>query len=328
MTKQVQEDSAAQATLRPQNKSAMLNSALMKLSGMSIEDLSKFHNEVIAQIGHEADGVGAVSGSNQSSLNMHPSAASTAMKESAVEDLALVLGEGDQLSEELRANISTLFEATIETRLGLEREALVEEMNSKLDEAYTEMHEEMTSKVDAYLDSVVESWMAENEVAIESALRNELMDDFIVGLQKLFSEHYMNVPEDKVEVVEELAAKVAALEERLDATLTENAEFKKNELLSQKSAAIAAVCEGMVLTSADKLRSLAENVEFDGDVEAFTAKVNVIKESVAGVKAPTTGILVEESDPEASANGNAPAPGIDPNMARYMSAISRNIGQR
>lgn len=329
MTKQVQEDSAAQATLRPQNKSEMISKAILAMSGMSIEDLSKFHNDVIAQIGHEADGVGNVSGSNQSSLNMHPSAASSAMKEAVADDLALVFGEGEDLSEELKTNVTTIFEAALEARVAVEREALVEEFNTNLDEAYDQLVEEMSGKIDTYLDSVVESWLEENKVAIESALRNELVEDFLNGLRTLFSEHYITVPEDKVDVVEELALKVEDLETRLDATLTENASLKTAAQEVKKSDVVNMACEGLALTSAEKLRGLVETVEFNGDLDEFTNKVNVLKESVigkTGSEAPAaTGIITEESDPNAS---SAEQKVVSPEVQRYMSAIARSARGR
>lgn len=330
MTKQVQEDSAAAATLKMHstaNKTQMLNKAILALSGMSIEDLSHYLNDTLAQIGHEADGVGNVAKSNQSTLNMHPSAASTSMKEATAADLSSIFGEGEELSEEVKTNVSNLFEAAIETRLVLERAALVDEMNEKLDEAYDQMNIEYATKLDAYLDKMVENWLAENEVAIESALRNELMEDFVAGLQKLFTEHYISVPEDKVDVVEELAGKVADLESRLDATLTENATLKNTVSESKKNDVINSVCEGLALTSAEKLRSLVETVEFNGDISAFTSKVTALKESVVGtVDKPTTGILTEESDPDAM--GAVPPAVTDSDVNRYAQAIKRSVRGR
>lgn len=330
MTKQV-EESVASDTLKPQNKSQMLGAALAKMAGMSIEDLSHYLNDTLAQVSDgnsSMNGGGApeASSSNQASLNMHPSAAS-AMKESIKDDLATILGEGEDLSEEIKEQTSVLFEAALEARLVLEREALIEEMNTNLDEAYEAIQVEMAEKVDAYLDHVVESWMEENEVAIESALRNELMEDFIEGMKKLFAEHYFSVPEDKVEVVEELAAKISNLEEVVDDALTENASLKKELLQSKKNDVVDTVCEGLAMTQSSKVRSLCESVEFDGDLETYTRKVTLIKESVLKPTsaAPKTGILTEESDPEAAQHGNAPAPGVDPTVQRYMQSISRSV---
>jgi len=323
----VKEESAAAATVHMHStaKTEMLNKALLALSGMSIEDLSHYLNDTLAKVGHEGDAIGGgQSGENKSTITMHPSAASSKLKESARDDLANLLGEGDELSTELKEGVSNLFEAAVEARLVLEREALIEDMNSKLDEAYTSLEEEMSTKLDAHLDLVIEKWLNENEVAIESSLRNELMEDFIDGLQNLFSQHYMDIPESKVDVVEELAAQVKDLSERLDSTIVENKNLKDAVLESKKNDVINSVCEGLVLTQSEKLRSLVENVDFDGNLDNFTAKLNVIKESVVGSKSQTTtGIIVEESDPDA-AHSDATVV-LDPMIDMYKKSISRSV---
>lgn len=325
----VNEESAAAATIKMHTtaKTEMLNKALLALSGMSVEDLSHYLNDTLAKVGHEADAIdGGQSGENKATITMHPSAASSKLKESAKEDLANLLGEGDDLSEELKDGVSTLFEAAVETRLVLEREALIEEMNVKLEEAYEEMLKEMSEKLDAHLDAVVETWLTDNEVAIESSLRNEIMEDFIEGLHNLFAQHYMNVPEDKVDVVEEFAAKITDLEARLDTAIVENKALKNTVLESKKNDVVNSVCEGLALTQSEKLRSLVENVDFDGDLDAFTTKVNVLKESVVGsgkTETATTGILTEESDPDAAHNAGPVV--LDPTIERYKQSISRSV---
>jgi hypothetical protein len=238
MTKKpVNEDSAAANTLKiPQpNKSQMLGAALAKLAGLGIEDLSHFLNDTLAQVSDKnssLNGAGApdASAKNQASLNMKPSAA---VRESVADDLANIFGEGEELSEELKTKTAELFEAALETRLVIEREQIIEAANANLEEAYTEMQTEMASKIETYLDYVIEQWLEDNQVAIESSLRNEVMDDFIEGLKNLFSEHYVNMPEEKVEVVEQLTDQVVDLEGKLDAAITETATLKK-ELLKTK----------------------------------------------------------------------------------------------
>lgn len=317
MTKQVQEDSAAQATLRPQNKSAMLSAALQKMAGMSIEDLSHYLNDSLAQIGHEADAIpSGAANANQATL---------AMKNSVKEDLAVVFGEGETLSEELKENVSTLFESALEARLVMERESLLEEMNTQLDEAYEAIAEEMADKIDAYLDNTIGAWLEENAVAIESALKNDLAESFMDGLKNLFTEHYMNIPEDQVDVVEALVEEVNALEERLDETIMEAKVLKDQLSESTKKDLVNSMCEGLALTSSEKLRSLIETVEFTGDVADFQKKINVIKESVTSPASTNykTGILTEESDPNAP--GTQEAAKVAPEVARYMSAISRSV---
>jgi hypothetical protein len=251
------------------------------------------------------------------------------MKEAVSADLGTILGEGEELSEEVRANVTSLFESALEARLIVERESLIEEMNERLEEAYTAISEDMATKIDAYLDTVVEQWLTENEVAIESSLRNEVLDDFIVGMRNLFAEHYMELPEEKVNVVEELAAQVEDLNTRLDASITEAAALKDELLESKKNDIIDSVCEGLALTTAEKLRSLSESVEFDGDLETFKTKVTMVKENLTGKApsaAPATGILTEESDPEAAAGTPAsPTAGLAPEIRSYANAISRSV---
>lgn len=330
MTKKpVNEDSAAQDTIKiPQhNKSQMLGAALAKLAGLGIEDLSHFLNDTLAQVSDpnsSQNGGGApdASGKNQASLNMKPSAA---VGESVKADLAVIFGEGEELSEEVKTNIASLFEAAIETRLIIEREQLIEETNTLLEDAYAQIQEEMATKIDTYLDYVVEQWLEDNQVAIDTSLRNEVMEDFIDGLKNLFAEHYVNVPEEKVEVVEELADKVIDLEAKLDEAITEAATLRTQVLESQKNDVIDAVCEGMVQMSAEKLRSLCESVEFDGNTDTFKTKVELLKKSLSESKKEVTktGIITEESDPDAQSQTTPRV--VAPEVSRYMDAISRSV---
>lgn len=330
MTKQVNEGSAAQDTLKPQNKSQMLGAALAKLAGLGIEDLSHFLNDTLAQVDDKSSslnggGVPDASGSNQASLNMKPSAA---VKESTKSDLANIFAEGEELSEELMEQTAELFESALEARLIIEREQIIEAANANLEEAYAEIKEEMAEKLDAYLDFVVEDWLKENEVAIETSLRNEVVEDFIDGLKNLFAEHYVNMPDEKVEVVEELADQVVQLESKLDEAITEAATLKKQLLESQKNDVVDAVCEGLALTTAEKLRSLSESVEFDGNLETFQKKVEILKKNLSETKenpSTKTGIMTEESDPDAASKGNASPRVLDPDINRYVQSISRSV---
>jgi hypothetical protein len=330
MTKPVNEDSAAAKTIKvPQaNKSQMLGAALAKLAGLGIEDLSHFLNDTLAQVtdknsSQNGGGVPNASASNQASLSMHPSAA---VRESTKSDLANIFGEGEELSEELKEQTAQLFEAALEARLIVEREQIIEAANENLEEAYTEIQKEMAQKIESYLDVIVEQWLTDNQVAIETSLRNEVMEDFIDGLKNLFAEHYVNMPEEKVEVVEELADKVAELESKLDKAITENAALKNDLLESQKNDVVDAVCEGLALTTAEKLRSLSESVEFDGDLDSFKLKVVALKKNLSEAKetpAKKTGILTEESDPEAAKGTETRI--VSPDVRPYHDAISRSV---
>ena len=147
-----------------------------------------------------------------------------------------------------------------------------------LEEHIEQIQEELSSNVDDYLNYVVEQWVSENEVAIEAGLRSELTEDFISGLRNLFAEHYIDIPEDKVSVVEEMGSKVAELEEKLNEEIERNVQLTKVLNESKQNEIVAELCEGLTSTQAAKLRSLSEGLEFN-NVNEFAQKVNILREN-------------------------------------------------
>jgi hypothetical protein len=277
-------------------------------------------------------GVGDNSGHNQGSLDMKPSAASTNkgpktkdgmpklnMKEDVEEMFA-----GSDLSEEFKDKASTLFEAAISARIITETARLEEEFEQKLEEQVSVINEELASKIDTYLDYVVENWMKENEVAIESALRNEIMEEFMDGLKNLFSEHYINVPEDKVEVLEALAQKVSELEVKLDETISENAILKGELVEDQARGIFEELASDLALTQQEKFSALAEGIEFDGNLETYAKKLNIIKENYFRTETTTKSSNIEEETFEGEITESTNRY-VDPNVNRYVQAIARNV---
>lgn len=192
------------------------------------------------------------------------------------------LFNGESLSEEFRTKATTIFEAAVNSRV----ESIVEEVLSEndvlLSEAVEEIKLEMATQVDEYLNYVVEQWVEDNKVAIEAGLRAELVDDFIGGLKNLFAEHYIEIPEEKVDVAEELAVKVAELEEAVT-SLASEADEKISALTEElnaakKNEAIRKICEGLTEVQIEKMKSLAEGVEFTTEGE-FDDKLAVIREN-------------------------------------------------
>lgn len=192
------------------------------------------------------------------------------------------LFNGESLSEEFRTKATTIFEAAVNSRV----ESIVEEVLSEndvlLSEAVEEIKLEMATQVDEYLNYVVEQWVEDNKVAIEAGLRAELVDDFIGGLKNLFAEHYIEIPEEKVDVAEELAVKVAELEEAVT-SLASEADEKISALTEElnaakKNEAIRKICEGLTEVQIEKMKSLAEGVEFTTEGE-FDNKLAVIREN-------------------------------------------------
>jgi exonuclease VII large subunit len=146
------------------------------------------------------------------------------------------------------------------------------------EEAVEEIQKDLTEKVDDYLNYVVEQWMEENAIAIESGLRAELTEEFIAGLRNLFAEHYIDVPSEKVDLVDELATQVEELESKLNEEIERNIEYKKALIESVKLEIARDVCEGLTDTQAEKIKTLAESVEFSTEDE-YKEKLETIREN-------------------------------------------------
>ena len=186
--------------------------------------------------------------------------------------------EGESLSEEFRAKATTIFEAAVHSRI----EAIAEEVETALVEHYEQVVEdiknELASRLDDYLNYMVEEWVKENELAIESGLRAEITEDFMKGLQNLFVEHYIDIPAEKVDVVEELTNQVEELQNTLNEQINRGVQLMKELNEQKKIEAIHAACDGLTQTQVEKLKSLAESVEFTTE-EEFAGKIATLKES-------------------------------------------------
>ena len=297
------------------------------MAGMGNSDLINFFNQVQAQFGPGKDhGVGDKSAQNQSSIDMTtgsgPKTKDAMPKLNVKEDIEEMFN-GQDLSEEFKENVSTLFEAAVSARIILETTRLEEEFETKLQEEIATFNEEVTSKLDTYLDYCVENWMKENEVAIESTLRNELAEEFVEGLKNLFAEHYINVPEDKVDVLEAMAEKVAALEVKLDESISENVELKNNLLVSSANEIFENISSDLALTQREKFAALAEGIEFDGDLEVFEKKLMIVKENYFKNDATVSSSNIEEETFEGEINESTV--NVDPSVNRYVQALARTV---
>ena len=297
------------------------------MAGMGNSDLINFFNQVQAQFGPGKDhGVGDKSAQNQSSIDMTtgsgPKTRDAMPKLNVKEDIEEMFN-GQDLSEEFKENISTLFEAAVSARTILETTRLEEEFETKLQEEIANFNEEVTSKLDTYLDYCVENWMKENEVAIESTLRNELAEEFVDGLKSLFAEHYINVPENKVDVLEAMAEKVAALEEKMNEVISENVELKNNLLVSSANEIFENISSDLALTQREKFAALAEGIEFDGDLEVFEKKLMIVKENYFKNDATVSSSNIEEETFEGEINESVV--NVDPSVSRYVQALARTV---
>lgn len=185
---------------------------------------------------------------------------------------------GENLSEEFKTKAVTIFEAAVKTKVLQVAEQLEQVALKQLNEAVEEIKTDLTDQVDSYLNYMVEEWVNDNEIAIEKGLRAEIVEDFISGLRTLFVEHYIDIPEDKVDIVAELSEKVEELEESLNTEIAKGMELKKALGEATKSEILDAVCEGLVQTQVEKVRTLAESVEFTTARE-YNEKLKTLRES-------------------------------------------------
>ena len=225
------------------------------------------------------------------------------------------LTSGEDLSEEFKSKAATIFEGAVKAKLVEEIEKLESEYETKVDEKVSEVKEEIVDKVDAYLNYVVEEWMKENELAIEKGLRNEITEDFIGGLKSLFESHYINVPQEKYDVIESQAAEIEKLKEEVNQTIEKNVELNQKVSENTRQEIINDVSSDLAATEAEKLGKLAESIEYK-DAESFRKGVETLKNSNYPTK--------EASDTESNEVAANAGSDLSESMAAYTAAISKS----
>ena len=243
-------------------------------------------------------------------------AAGVSMKESVEEMFA-----GQNLSEEFKEKATVVFEAAVNAKLNEEVTRLEEEFEAKLEEQTSVAVNELVEKVDSYLDYVVEKWMEENELAIEKGLRAEIAESFIAGLADLFAEHNINLPEEDLDVVADMAEQLETTESKLDEAVSQVVELRKELTEAKKADAFEEIAEGLTDTQVEKLEKLAEGIEFE-NLDEYKNKIQIIKENYFGGAKELTE-SVDEVDP--IDEGTSEVRTIDPAMARYAEAISKSL---
>ncbi len=233
------------------------------------------------------------------------------------DDLKALVSEEATLSDEFKQKAETIFEAAINTKVNAEIDRLEEKYNEELSEEIESTKKDLVEKVDSYLNYVVEGWMEDNKLAIQNGLRTEIAEDFMGKLKDLFTESYIEVPEGKVDLVDELAANVEELEDGLNKATESN--IKMNEELEtyKREAIIREASKGLAETEVEKLKGLAENVDFENE-ETFAQKVAQLKESYFA-KAKTN------SGEEAIEENDTPTVETSDTMASYLSAMKKQL---
>jgi uncharacterized coiled-coil protein SlyX len=312
----VKKESAPKVNV-PKTKAGVIQAAVEMLKAARKEDAQKMFSKMALGDDEEASVKSADDAVKGVKKAADPKAKAKVEAIDFDEDLENIIKEEATLSDGFRDKAQAIFEAVLTSKLTSEIDRLEAEYAQNLEEEVSEVQESLVEKVDSYLNYVVENWMEENKVAVTNGLRTEIAEDFMTSLQSVFKEHYIEVPEGKVDLVDELNESVTELEETLNKTTEDNIalhqkvqEFEKKEVVREQSS-------GLAETEAEKLASLVEDIEFDNK-ENFEMKVKVVKESYFKQEGSES---VDEVD-SLLGEENVSEEAVSSAMAKYTQAIT------
>ena len=306
----------------PKTKNGMLKSVYEKLNGLKKDQLAAQYETIL-----KATDIVKEDSVEEEVESKRTKAAITAedLNIDVKDDVeALIQGE-DGLTEEFKQKASTIFEAAVQSKVLEEVNKKANEIEAQLkedqDKSGADFKKDMSEKVDGYLTYVVEEWMKENELAIEKGIRSELVEDFMSGLRTLFSEHYIDIPEEKVDMVDDLFTKVEDLETSLDEEMNRGVELQKELAQFKKDDALKEATKELADTETEKISKLAEGIEYE-NTEQYIEKLNVLKESYFP-KSDTAISEITETDETIEVLEDQPEEKLNENMEHYTSAIKR-----
>ena len=238
---------------------------------------------------------------------------------SVKEDVDALLN-GEELSEEFRAKAETIFEAAVMTRVKSEVARIEEEFESKLAEAVAKNTEGIVEQVDGYLGYIAEQWMTQNEIALERGMKSDILEGFIGGLKNLFEEHYIDIPEEKFDVLGEMESQIEELETKLNEQVAANIELSKTLAESNRAEIVKSISEGLTDTETEKFMSLVEELSYE-DQASFETKVKTIRENYFTTKAATVSSVVTDAPVEALTEEVSKK--LDPAMSAYAAQLNK-----
>lgn len=296
----------------PKTKTAMLTTVMAKLHSMPKAELTAAYKTLMSS---PKEGEGVIM---QGSSKLREALEITANDFDLSEDVAALFNGNEELSEDFKTKAVTIFETAVTAKVTERLDALQEQVDDLYEQLVAEVEEQMVEKVDSYLDYVIEQWMEENALSVDAGIRTEIAEDFMEGLKKLFKESYIDVPEDRMDVFEELSNRVDQLEEQINEEIEKNVELSEMVDILQAEAIIAESVTDMTLADAEKLRELASTIDFVSE-EDFKEKINILKENYFdGEEEPSATNKLNEEEEELNEEIQVPA-----NMKNYVSAISR-----
>ena len=305
----------------PKTKAGMIKALYDQLNGMKKADLADSFSKIMGSTLAEEEG--DEEEGEEEEAPMENKKLKKEDLEINVKDDMDALVQGEDLSEEFKTKASTIFEAAVSAKVISEVNQRIDELETNYKKEITEAKEEhlstVTEKVDGYLNYVVEEWMKENELAVEKGIRSELVEDFMTGLKNLFTEHYIDIPEEKVDLVDDLFEKVEELEQKLDESINTSVDVKKELAEYKREETLREVSEDLADTEKEKLGKLAEGIDFE-DKSQYTEKLEVIKENYFPKQQSET--ITEELENTEKEQPSS-EPDIDPIMSKYASALTR-----
>ena len=303
----------------PKTKAGVIQAAVEMLKKARKEDAQKLFAKMSrVSEGEEEDSIASVDKATKVTKKMaDPKAKAKVEAIDFDEDLDNIIKEEATLSDGFRGKAGAIFEAVLTSKLSQEVERLEAEYAQNIEEEVSDIKNELVEKVDSYLNYVVSNWMDQNEVAVTNGLRTEIAEEFMTSLQSVFKEHYIDVPEGKVDLVDELSEQVAELEETLNKTTEDNIKLHESVQTLERADVVREQSSGLADTEAEKLGSLVEDIEFDNK-DNFEMKVKVVKESYFKKE------INESVDEVSSVVGNDEAPAeVGSSMSKYTQAISK-----
>ena len=303
-------------TAVPKTKVAMLQAAMAHMQSLNKEQLKAAYGKMTGM-----GGMGEEVEDDSTATSIREIKQVTAEDVNVAEDVEAMFA-GSDLSEDFTSKATTIFEAAVVSKVNEVLESVTIDLEAELEASKEEIVESMTARLDDYMEYVVEQWMQENELAVEQGIKAEITENFMVGLRNLFSENYIDIPEEKVDLVDELASKVAELEESVNEEVEKNIATRKELAEAKKSVVLRDVTEGLTESQVVKMQSLAEGVEFES-AEDYAKKLETIKENYF----PQEEELSEDTsfDSEPVELDEETETKVDPEMKAYMDAISRSI---
>ena len=304
----------------PGTKAGMINAMMSKMNEMPTKQLKASYGKMMA--GLKMEDVEFEDEAIEEVHSVRDLPKITAEDVSVAEDVSAMFEGAEDINEGFKEKATTIFEAAVVAKVNEQLEKISTNFEAELAEEVETLQKEMTENLDQYLDYVVEQWMEENRLAVEQGLKAEMVEDFLKGLKGLFEEHYVEIPDEKVDVVEELAARAEELEAKLNEQIEKNVELRGVVQQHNRDELVESVSNGLTDTQKAKFETLAEGIDFS-DEETFVKKLEVIKESYFGSSEDVTSSY--ELDDDEPLMEETSEKNVNPEMAGYVNAISRSM---